>query len=135
LPFHQGRALLRNALYKLGVSYFSPFNPKPPPSRSKNPPSGLERPRREAELWRRPETPPTLRLGGRGFSFQRGRWAARRERRAADVEALQRRNRRLKAENRRLRLEVDVLVDMMTDMKLEAETASSAAGTRPRPRK
>ncbi|CAL8269514.1 unnamed protein product [Boreogadus saida] len=132
----------RGARYRLGSpvqrlmgmassAFPSAFNPRPAQSRAHTSLSSrhqLAGCSRDAERGPDSLAPPTLSLGrGLGLSFQEGRWVRGRgeeggggvgeESGAGKKE--KRRIQRLKEENRLLKLSVEVLLDMMTMVKLK----------------
>ncbi|XP_056456027.1 protein chibby homolog 1-like [Gadus chalcogrammus] len=118
----------------------SAFNPRPAQDRA---PSSLSSRHylagcsRDAELGPDSPAPPTLSLGrGLGLSFQEGRWVRGRgegggvgEESGAGKEQ-KRRIQRLKEENRLLKLSVEVLLDMMTMVKLKDCDGEAEGGGR-----
>ncbi|CAL8300592.1 unnamed protein product [Arctogadus glacialis] len=130
---HRLGAPVQRLLVNMGMAssaFPSAFNPRPAQSRAPTSLSSrhqLAGCSRDAELGPDSPAPPTLSLGrGLGLSFQEGRWVRGRGEEGGGVgeesgagKEEKRRIQRLKEENRLLKLSVEVLLDMMTMVKLK----------------
>ncbi|CAL8262382.1 unnamed protein product [Lota lota] len=134
LPTSPIQHLLANVGMASSTFSFSAFNPRPAPARavaSLSTRHHLDYCSRDAELGPDFLAPPTLSLGrGPSLSFRGGRWVRGRggggggggggaggESVAGKEE--KRRIQRLKEENRLFKLEVEILLDMMTEVKMK----------------